>query len=248
MGARPHPAERRRRADPVHAVGRVRTAARSRRAPVATIVFKNRRALFSWVWDPALNFGEAYMFGAVEIRGDLVALLEAIYRALRPASRGPGGCGSGRTTCRPRATTSISHYDLGNDFYRLWLDREMVYTCAYFPTPDVTLEEAQIAKMDHVCRKLRLRPGERVIEAGCGWGALALLHGARVWRHVARLQHLARADCATRASGRAREGLDRPRRVHRGRLPQHRAAQCDAFVSVGMLEHVGLADFPRSAR
>jgi len=58
------------------------------------------------------------------------------------------------------------HYDLGNEFYRLWLDRDLVYTCAYFPTPDATLEEAQVAKMDLVCRKLGLQPGERVIVEG----------------------------------------------------------------------------------
>jgi cyclopropane-fatty-acyl-phospholipid synthase len=66
------------------------------------------------------------------------------------------------------------HYDLGNDFYKLWLDRELVYTCAYFPSPSVTLEEAQEAKMDYICRKLQLRSGDRVVEAGCGWGSLAL--------------------------------------------------------------------------
>src|SRR5206468_9648624 len=70
------------------------------------------------------------------------------------------------------------HYDLGNDFYRTWLDREMVYTCGYFPTRDCTLEVAQLAKMDLVCRKLRLVPGERVLEAGCGWGSLALFMAA----------------------------------------------------------------------
>ena len=70
------------------------------------------------------------------------------------------------------------HYDLGNEFYQLWLDRELVYTCAYFAAPDMSLEEAQRAKLDLVCRKLRLQPGETVVEAGCGWGALAL-HMAR---------------------------------------------------------------------
>src|SRR5207247_4190492 len=70
------------------------------------------------------------------------------------------------------------HYDLGNDFYKLWLDRDLVYTCAYFPHPSASLETAQSAKMDHICRKVRLHPGERVVEAGCGWGALAL-HMAR---------------------------------------------------------------------
>src|SRR5205823_7761265 len=66
------------------------------------------------------------------------------------------------------------HYDLGNEFYRLWLDREMVYTCAYFPTPDCPLEQAQVSKMKLVCQKLQLKAGERVVEAGCGWGSLAL--------------------------------------------------------------------------
>ena len=71
------------------------------------------------------------------------------------------------------------HYNLGNAFYRLWLDREaMQYTCAYYPAPGMTLEAAQRAKMDHVCRKLRLRSGQRVIEAGFGWGGFAL-HMAR---------------------------------------------------------------------
>ena len=66
------------------------------------------------------------------------------------------------------------HYDIGNDFYKLWLDQQLLYTCAYFPHPDATLEEAQIAKMDHVCRKLQLKAGESVVEAGGGWGGFAL--------------------------------------------------------------------------
>ena len=110
--------------------------------PVATIVFKNRRALFSWVWDPELNFGEAYMFGAVEIRGDLVALLEAIYRAWGTTKRRPWWLWQQSNDVHAARENVHHHYDLGNEFYRLWLDREMVYTCAYFPTPDATLEEA----------------------------------------------------------------------------------------------------------
>ena len=76
------------------------------------------------------------------------------------------------------------HYDLGNDFYRLWLDSELVYTCAYFESPSATLEQAQEAKMEYVCRKLGLQPGERVIEAGCGWGALALFMARKYGVHV----------------------------------------------------------------
>ena len=64
------------------------------------------------------------------------------------------------------------HYDVGNDFYALWLDRRMVYSCAYFPTGTEDLEAAQEAKLEHICRKLRLRPGERLLDIGCGWGGL----------------------------------------------------------------------------
>src|SRR5206468_3534976 len=66
------------------------------------------------------------------------------------------------------------HYDLGNAFYKHWLDENLSYTCAYFSDAGFSLEEAQIAKLDHICRKLQLRRGDRVIEAGCGWGGLAL--------------------------------------------------------------------------
>ena len=132
-------------------------------APMATIFFKNRRALFAWLADAELNFGDAYMFGAVDIRGDLVGLLQAIYRALPAGAPRPWWAWQRSNGVRAARDNVHGHYDLGNSFYRLWLDREMVYTCAYFPTPDAALEDAQTAKMDLVCRKLRLRPGDRVI-------------------------------------------------------------------------------------
>jgi hypothetical protein len=141
---------------------------------VGTILFKNRTALLSWAWDASLNFGETYMSGAIEIRGDLLTVLEAIYRGWESSDRRPWWLLEKSNDAHAARENVHHHYDLGNDFYRLWLDREMVYTCAYFPTADATLEAAQIAKMDLVCRKLRLVPGERVIEAGCGWGSLAL--------------------------------------------------------------------------
>src|SRR4029078_11995088 len=76
------------------------------------------------------------------------------------------------------------HYDLGNDFYRLWLDEQLLYTCSYLPTAHATPQAPQIENMNLLCLKIRLRPGERVVEAGCGWGALALHmarhYGARV--------------------------------------------------------------------
>jgi cyclopropane-fatty-acyl-phospholipid synthase len=209
-------------------------------APVATVVFKNRRALFSWVWDPDLNFGEAYMFGAVEIQGDLRRMLEVTYEALGTKPR-PWWLWQSSNDVSTARENVHQHYDLGNDFYRLWLDRDMVYTCAYFPTPDAPLEAAQIAKMDLVCRKLSLRPGDRVVEAGCGWGSLALFMAKRYGVTVTALN--VSSEQIAYARSRAKEqGLDRQvdfieddYRNARGRY--------DAFVSVGMLEHVGLADF-----
>jgi cyclopropane-fatty-acyl-phospholipid synthase len=124
---------------------------------VATIRFKNHSALIGWVWDPELNFGEAYVTGAVEVQGDLFALLEAIYRALRtPHTRRAWWLWQKSNDARAARDNVHHHYDLGNEFYRLWLGPEMVYTCAYFPTPDTTVEDAQFAQMDLVCRKLCL--------------------------------------------------------------------------------------------
>ena len=133
------------------------------------------------------------------------------------------------------------HYDVGNEFFRLWLDEQMVYTCAYFPTPECGLEEAQVAKMDHVCRKLRLRAGEAVVEAGSGWGALAL-HMARRYGVTVTAYNVSAEQVRYARERALREGLagrvvfveDDYRRI-RGRF--------DAFVSVGMLEHVGTESY-----
>ena len=209
-------------------------------APVASIVFRNRRALLSWVWDSHLNFGETYMFGGIEVTGDLFQLLDQGYRAL--TTRPHPWWGLQRANNAPAARANVHHhYDIGNQFYRLWLDAEMVYTCAYFPDPDATLEAAQVAKMDRVCRKVGLAPGARVVEAGCGWGSLALFMAKHYRVHVTAF-NISREQIDYARSRAAREGLtglvdfveDDYRNVH-GRY--------DAFVSVGMLEHVGPAAY-----
>ena len=210
--------------------------------PIGTFVIKNRRGLFGWVWDPDLYFGEAVMFGAIEIRGDLVGVLEAAFRALRAAKPRPWWLWQHSNGERAARENVHHHYDLGNDFYRLWLDREMVYTCAYFPTPDATLEDAQLAKMDLVCRKLGLKAGERVVEAGCGWGSLALFM-ARRYGVTVRAFNLSTEQIAYARERAKREGLDaRVEFVHDDY--RNVQGQYDAFVSVGMLEHVGKADYP----
>lgn len=215
-------------------------------SPVATIIFKNRRALFSWMRDPELNFGEAYMFGAVDIRGDMVKLLEEIYQAWPEVKRRPWWLWQGSNDLRTARENVHRHYDLGNEFYRLWLDRQMVYTCAYFPTPDCTLEEAQIAKMDRVCRKLQLKPGERVVEAGCGWGSLALFMAKQYGVSVCAF-NISAEQIAYARRWAAKEGL--ADRVHFIEDDYRNVTgRYDAFVSVGMLEHVGLSEYPTLGR
>src|SRR5882672_7820776 len=160
---------------------------------------RDRGALWQVVRNPALEFGDLYSAGRIEVQGDLVAFLERTYAAL-DAGRAARASPWWRlwTDPEPRARTLAAareniqqHYDLGNDFYRLWLDQAMQYTCAYFPERGLSLEEAQRAKMDHVCRKLRLRPGMRVFEAGCGWGSFAL-HMAREYGVEVRAWNISR--------------------------------------------------------
>jgi cyclopropane-fatty-acyl-phospholipid synthase len=208
---------------------------------VGTIQFNNRRALLAWVWDPDLNFGESYMSGDVEIRGDLLALLEAIYRAVRMPERA-SWLWQPANDAHAAKSNVHHHYDLGNAFYRLWLDREMVYTCGYFPTPDATLEDAQMAKMDLVCRKLWLRPGERVVEAGCGWGSLAIFMAKRYGVSVRAFNISSEQIAYARARAAAEELASRVDFVEDDY--RNVRGEYDAFVSIGMLEHVGMPDYP----
>ena len=206
--------------------------------PVATLLVKDRPTLLRLIWDPEMHFGDAYASGHVQLEGDLEAALETVYRGWREA---PGGRLRVALASLARFGSDQRdihhHYDIGNDFYRLWLDRELVYTCAYFPTPDATLEDAQTAKLDLVCRKAGLRPGQRVVEAGCGWGALAL-HMARRYGVTVKAYNVSREQIRyARARARA-EGLDGRVEFIEDDFGAIRGP-ADAFVSVGMIEHAG---------
>ena len=215
-------------------------------APVATVNVHSRSALNQLLRQGDMGFGDAFSNGGISVEGDLVAMLVAAFTVPEPT--GIAAVVKSLQQRKPRANTKDGsrenihhHYDIGNDFYRLWLDKEMQYTCAYFPEDDLTIEAAQQAKMDHVCRKLQLRPGDRVAEAGCGWGGLArhmaLNYGAKVSSWNVSAEQIQYATDRAKAEGyddRVTYVLDDYRNI---------TGEYDAFVSVGMLEHVGLDNY-----
>jgi cyclopropane-fatty-acyl-phospholipid synthase len=213
-------------------------------APECELHIHDRGALWRLISYPEYQFPEMYAQGRVGLGDDL----EHVLAVVQPARRNIDANSLKRrllsALLRPRSGTLAKarenihrHYDVGNDFYKLWLDEQMVYTCAYFPAPEIALEEAQIAKMDLVCRKLRLQPGERVVEAGCGWGALAL-HMARNFGVKVRAFNISKAQLALARERAAHEGLHDAVEFVEADYREI-SGKYDAFVSVGMLEHVG---------
>ena len=212
----------------------------------ARLKVASRGALWRLVWDPWFYFGELYAQEEVEVDA-LEAVLTEAYVARQRQSRSLARrwwdwpVHPRRNSLRRSQENIHHHYDIGNDFYRHWLDERMVYTCAYYGDPTMTLEEAQIAKLDHVCRKLGLTRGQHVMEAGCGWGALAL-HMARKYGVSVTAYNISREQVSYAREEAQRQGLA-------GRvefvLADWRTARgpCDAFVSVGMLEHVGRENY-----
>jgi cyclopropane-fatty-acyl-phospholipid synthase len=213
-----------------------------------------RSTLRGLLRDAQIRFGDSYGTGQIEIEGDLVRFMEAVFRALnRPSARETIAARVAGWLHRPRRNSLAGsrdnihrHYDLGNDFYSLWLGETMAYTCAYYPSSDATLEQAQVAKMEHICRKLRIAASDRVVEAGCGWGSLALHIGGRYGAKV-------------RAFNISKEQLEFARHRARAEGLEHRVEfveddyrniqeSSDVFVSVGMLEHVGLDHYPELGR
>ena len=139
---------------------------------------------------------------------------------------------------RGRAARNIrDHYDRSNDFYRQFLDRRLVYSCAYFRTPETPLDDAQVAKLDYICRKLDLEAGDRFLDIGCGWGAL-LVHAAEHYAARATGCTLSRrqAEYASEAARQRVPGVDVA--VHEGDF-RDLTGRFDKIASVGMFEHVG---------
>jgi len=241
--------------------------------PAFTLVLSDPGSLRRMLLPPSeLSMVEAYLRGDIDVEGDLEAAspiadeLAERLRSVRTIARltrhllalPADGSGSvadspargrahphGRLHSRDRDAQSLRfHYDLGNDFFALWLDRRMVYSCAYFPPGVDDIDAAQTAKLDLICRKLRLVPGDRLLDIGCGWGALvmyaaehygAIAHGVTLAKQQAALaqQRIAQAGLQDRCTIEVRDYRDLPRN-----------SQYDKVSSVGMAEHVGRAQIP----
>jgi cyclopropane-fatty-acyl-phospholipid synthase len=219
---------------------------------VATLRFQDVRAPLALAFDPQLAFGDLFSAGRIQVEGSLVDLLctsnefpAGVGLRARLGGR-PAPPARWRQALGRAARNARHHYDAGNDFYALWLDERMVYTCAYFETPGASLEAAQVAKLDLVCRKLRLRPEQRVLELGSGWGALAL-HMARAYGARVRAFNVSREQVAW-----AREQAEKQGLASRVEFVlddwRNASGRYDAFASVGMLEHVGPGHYPELGR
>jgi len=236
-------------------------------SPAFTMVLNHPGALRQMFLPPTeLKLGEAYIYGDFDVEGDLIAAFPLVehfgaldlglgdklglawkLRSLPKEQSSQVGRQaaevSGATHSRERDREAISyHYDVSNDFYALWLDRRMVYSCGYFLEPDDDIHTAQEQKLAHICRKLRLEPGERLLDVGCGWGSL-VIYAAKHYDVEAlgitlseRQVELARRCIEEAGVGdRCHVIYQDYRDVDPGEEP------FDKLVSVGMFEHVGEA-------
>jgi cyclopropane-fatty-acyl-phospholipid synthase len=210
--------------------------------------------------NPRLGLGETYMDGDVSVDGDDIMGLVELVRRNNPWETGgrigePGALKQLvdraakplrqlNNLARSRANVA-HHYDLSNDFYRLWLDPDLQYSCAYWIDPNGTLEAAQLAKKQHIAAKLRLERGQRVLDIGCGWGGMALylnrIADVDVLGITLSEEQLKLARERAEAAGVA--GKVRFELIDYRDLAQSSAARFDRIVSVGMFEHVGVPQF-----
>lgn len=219
---------------------------------VPVVQIGDRSALYQVVRYPELHFGDLYSSGRIRVAGDLLKVLDACYKYI--AANATAAKWIGRFQ-RLAATPSLAdskrnihhHYDIGNEFYRLWLDREALqYTCAYFPEDDMTIEQAQQAKMHHVCRKLQLKPGDTVAEAGGGWGGFALFMAENYGVNV-RSFNISKEQIAHSREWSKARGLDKLVEFVEDDF-RNISGRYDAFVSIGMLEHAGAGNYPALGR
>lgn len=191
----------------------------------------------------SLALGEAYMDGDLEIEGDIVEVLDELFKfqsQFKTDRKALKRLLYTSTSKNNQKKEVCSHYNLGNDFYKLWLDSTLSYSCAYFEDGDETLEQAQYKKVDHILKKLCLKEGMSLLDIGCGWGFLLIRAAKKYKVHGVGITLSEEQYHAFNERIKA-EGLEEYLRVELMDYRELRASgmQFDRVVSVGMLEHVG---------
>ncbi|BDD93709.1 cyclopropane-fatty-acyl-phospholipid synthase [Pandoraea sp. NE5] len=207
----------------------------------------NHSEALSALLEPSLDtLGEAYIRAHIDIDGDLSDVVRVAYQLTSSSVKKPSAVARlARRFSHTRKDDKDAvqyHYDVSNDFYRLWLDERMVYSCAYFEDGNETLEAAQLKKIDHILNKIRIAPGNTLLDIGCGWGALVIRAAQRFG-----------VKCVGVTLSERQLALGRQRVEQAGltdlielRLQDYRDVKgvFDRITSVGMFEHVGLANLP----
>lgn len=210
-------------------------------SPRVSFTLKSPTALRHLLRPSMASLGQAYVEEEVDVDGSIedvvtIAAQLSAHGSHRPSVRhGPRIV---RHTRRIDAEAIAYHYDVSNDFYKLWLDQNMVYSCAYFRSPDDSLEQAQQQKLDHILTKLDLRPGQRLLDIGCGWGALAIRAAQKYGAQAVGIT-LSQNQYDLARQRVAEAGLEGLVDI---RIQDYRdvTGKFDRIVSVGMFEHVGL--------
>jgi cyclopropane-fatty-acyl-phospholipid synthase len=218
--------------------------------------FKDEAVGRSLLGNLDVRFGEAYVSGAIDVQGDLQRALRlmflcspetfslSIYEKVKLALRGWR-----RVNEREVTKQNVSgHYDLGNEFFEIWLGKEMVYSCAYFRGSEDDIDTAQERKLQHICTKLRLHEGTRLMDIGCGWGGL-LVHAAKCHGAVGLGVTLSKEQVQEARERIALQGLSDQIEVEQ--RDYREIAETDGFdriVSIGMFEHIGKQRYPEYFR
>lgn len=219
-------------------------------APKLKLIFNKEPSAMFNVDDPVVAFGEAYMDEIIDYQGCMedVLRLAADNQQYFPHifSPGPISKAFNNLTDKWHQKRNIEHhYDLGNDFFSSWLDETMSYSCAYFKTPADSLQQAQLQKIDHILKKLALKPGERLLDIGCGWGWL-IIKAAREYGVRALGVTLSEEQYKGVQERIAELGLEKQVDVKLASyLDLADKPQFDKIVSVGMFEHVGRANLAK---
>jgi cyclopropane-fatty-acyl-phospholipid synthase len=211
--------------------------------PRVSVAFPRRSALRYFVWPDLAKLGEAYVEGRILVEGSLKDVFDVGVLYARKVASASKLAGIRRVVSHSRARDKKAiqyHYDVSNDFYSLFLDRNMVYSCAYFRTESDTLEQAQEQKLDHILNKLQVKPGEMLLDIGCGWGAL-ILRAVKKYGALATGITLSKNQYDYVSRRIREEGLEGRCEV---RLQDYRdlpeEGVYDKIASIGMFEHVGL--------